>query len=105
MKAEEIIKLAQEFAKLNSRPTADGKPRRQRAPRYMKHMRDEDLVARLQKTMTDFDTLTQVIEDRQKAKKKEDKKPEKMSVFQVAVLLMAGYPIIAALGVLFWWMK
>ena len=105
MKAEDIIKLADKLSELKKpNPTQDGKPRRQRTPRHMKHMDDHSVVARLQRALNEADLLQQVLEDRGKAKKKEDKK-EKPSVFMTAVILMSGYPIIGAIGFLFWWLK
>lgn len=106
MKANDIFELAERIAKLKTPEKPVPNQGRRRRPRNFKHfqnMNDATVAELLQLKWNELDALTKVVEDRQKAGKKEDK--PKMNVFQTAVLLMAGYPIIAAIGFLFWWLK
>lgn len=107
MNVDQIFELAERIAKLNkSQPEANRPPRRQRAPRNYKHLNnlsDANVSELLQRKWNELDQLTQVVEDRQKAKKKEDKKEPKVSTVSVAIMLLSGYPIIFVLGAIFWW--
>ena len=94
MKAKEIIELAE---RLNTfRPKEAKMPRRRGPPKYFDRMRDEDVVALLHKRLEEADTLKKLLDDREKANKKEDKKKEFMTIAEICMVLVASYPIIGA---------
>lgn len=105
MKANEIFDLAERIAKLQQTKEQPQQRRRARAPRNFKHLQrmdDASIAELLQRKWNELDQLTKVVEDRQKATKKDEKKEEKkhkLELTHVMAVLVAGYPII---GLLMW---
>lgn len=96
MKAREIIELAE---RLNTfRPKEAKMPRRRGPPpqKYFDRMHDADVIALLHKRLEEADTLKKLLDDREKAHKKEDKKKEFMTIAEICMVLVASYPIIGA---------
>lgn len=94
MKANEVFKLAEMMAtfKMTKEDKSMRKSRRG-PPRHTKRLGDEDIIALLHKKLEEADTLKKILDDREKAGKKADDK-KKLSVEQLAMLLVASYPII-----------
>lgn len=94
MKAREIIELAE---RLNTFRPKEAKMPRRRGPPY-KHTPDFDIAALLHKKLEEAEILKKILDDREKANKKEEKKEEKkgLSVPELAMILVATYPIIGA---------
>lgn len=95
MKANEVFKLAEMMATFQMTKKEDKSMRKSRRgpPRHMKRLVDEDIIALLHKKLEEADTLKKILDDREKAGKKADDK-KKLSVEQLAMLLVASYPII-----------
>jgi hypothetical protein len=92
MKAHEIFELADKIAALKKTEDKPMNRSRRRASRFAKTP-DEDIVTQLHKALERADTLKKVLDDREKANKKEkDKGPTAQSI---ATFLMMTYPIIA----------
>ena len=100
MKAHEVFKLAEMLAAFQTKK--EDKPMRNRRgpPKFSPRMRDDDVVALLHKKLEEADTLKKMLDDREKANKKDDKKKDGMSTEQIAIFLMMTYPIIG-LGIYF----
>lgn len=98
MKATEIMKLME---MLKTFPPKEDKMRSRRRPPPYRYENDFDIAALLHKKLEEADTLKKLLEDREKAHKKEDKKDDKksLSTEQLAIFLVMSYPII---GLLIW---
>ena len=91
MKAREIIELADLIASRKKEAPPMNRSRRRATHRFTK-TNDEDIVQQLHKALERADTLKKVLDDREKANKKEkDKGPTAQSI---ATFLMMTYPII-----------
>lgn len=105
MKADQIFELAERIAKLQQtkEPPPKGRSRRPRSFKHLQHMSDANVAELLQRKWNELDALTKVVEDRQKATKKEEKKDDKKwKTEHVMAALVAGYPIIALIVYLLW---
>lgn len=87
----ELVELTKTFPRKE-----DKMPRRRGPPKYLEHMRDTDVIALLHKRLEEADTLKKLLDDREKAHKKEDKKKEFMTIAEICMVLVASYPIIGA---------
>lgn len=100
MKATEILKLAEMIAsKKEDKPM---RQRNRRPPRmnFTERMNDLDVANLLQKRLAEADALKKILDDRQKAnEKKEEKKKNEITLYHVAMGLVATYPII---GLVLW---
>lgn len=103
---EGLFTVAEKIAELKAKASENNnKPRRARAPRNFKHLNrlsNDNIVEMLQRHLNEADLLNKVLEDRQKATKKDEKKEEKkhkLELTHVMAVLVAGYPII---GLLMW---
>lgn len=110
MNGNEVFSLAERIAKLMSDAEKNKaqapRPGRSRRPRNFKHlhkMSSANLAEMLQNDWRKWDEITKVIEDRNKATKKEDKKDDKkLKTEHWMAMLVAGYPIIALVVWLLW---
>jgi hypothetical protein len=93
MKADEVFKLAERIAAFQNKPEDKNMKRPRRAPRHLMRMNDYDIVAELHKALERADTLKKILDDREKANKKEEKKKE-WDFTQTAMALVISYPII-----------
>lgn len=92
MKATEIVKLME---MMKTFPQKEQKERPMRRPRYTKHLHDEDITSLLHRKLAEADMLKKLLDDREKANKKEEKKDKKgLSLEQFAILLVLTYPLI-----------
>lgn len=112
MNPNQIFELAERIAKLQSDASKNDKEKqmpRRRAPRNAKHLNnlsDQNLAELVQRHWRTADEIAKILEDRQKATKKEEKKEDKkfpLTLPQVAALLVIQYPIIGAL--LLWYFR
>lgn len=78
----------------NNKPAKAERKRKPRPEDY--DLRDFDAVAFIHKEIERADTLKKLLHDYEKANKKEDKKPEGLSTFQLASLFMV-FALIAPL--------
>lgn len=100
MKATEVYKLAEMIATFKTKK--EDKPMRSRRgpPRHLNRMNDESITTLLQRKLEEADTLRKMLEDREKANKKDDKKDDKKSTIsteQLAIFLVLTYPIVGLL--------
>jgi len=93
MKASDIFDLATKIAELKSIKEAQPM-RRRRPPRHIQRMPDVDITVLLHKKLEEAETLKRILDDREKANKKEDKKKDGLSTIEIMMLLIASYPII-----------
>lgn len=93
MKAHEVFKLAEMLSAFQKKEDKPMRSRRGPSHRFNK-MSDESITTILQRKLEEADTLKKMLEDREKANKKEDKKKEGLSTEQIAMFLVASYPII-----------
>jgi len=95
MKANEflqIFELGKTFHKID-------KPKRKYKRERMMDFSDIDITLLLQKKLQEAETLKKLLDDREKANKKEDKKKEEISLQRLAHLMVVTAPIT---GPIYW---
>lgn len=108
MKANEVIKLAEMINTFRPKEDKMRRPRN-RMPRHIHRMDDVDVLALMNKRLTEAENLKRFLEEREKINKKEEKKKDNnkdgLSLLEIAMLLVLMYPIIGAAAVALYFLK